>query len=85
MPDTIQRTKQARTKSKIEGAQNMINIDMWYNDKIKAIDKINIFFNDLSGEYWGNCYINNKAVGDFTADSSTDIEKAFEHLAINWD
>ena len=63
----------------------MINIDMWYNDEIKAIDKINIFFNDLSGEYWGNCYIDNKVVGDFTADSSTDIENAFEHLAINWD
>ena len=63
----------------------MINIDMWYNDKIKAIDKINIFFNDLSGTYWGNCYINNKAVRDFTADSQTNIKKAFEHLAINWD
>ena len=57
---------------------------MWNNDEIKAIDKINVFFNDLSGKYWGNCYINNKAVGDFTADSSTDIEKAFD-LAINWD
>ncbi|MFR8604771.1 MAG: hypothetical protein ACLVEQ_07845 [Agathobacter rectalis] len=62
----------------------MINIDMWHNDKIKAVEKINIFFNDLTGEYWGNCYINNKAIGDYTADSSTDIEKAFEHLAINW-
>ena len=61
----------------------MINIDMWYNDEIKAVEKINIFFNDLSGKYWGNCYINNKAVGDFTADSSTDIEKAFD-FAINW-
>ena len=61
----------------------MINIDMWHNDKIKAVEKINIFFNDLTGKYWGNCYINNKAIGDFTADSSTDIEKTFEHLAIN--
>ena len=61
----------------------MINIDMWHNDEIKAVEKINIFFNDLSGKYWGNCYINNKAVGDFTADSSTDIENAFD-LAINW-
>ena len=58
---------------------------MWYNNEIKAIDKINIFFNDLSGEYWGNCYINNKAVGDFTADSKKKKKKAFEHLAINWD
>ena len=24
------------------------------------VEKINIFFNDLTGEYWGNCYINNK-------------------------
>lgn len=52
----------------------MINIDMWHNDKIKAVEKINIFFNNLTGEYWGNCYINNKAIGDYTADSSTDIE-----------
>ncbi len=84
MLDIIQRTKQARAKSKLEGAQTMINIDMWHNDKIKAVEKINIFFNDLTGKYWGNCYINNKAIGDFTADSSTDIEKTFEHLAINW-
>lgn len=84
MPDIIQRTEQARTKSKLEGAQTMINIDMWHNDKIKAVEKINIFFNDLTGQYWGNCYINNKAIGDYTADSSTDIEKTFEHLAINW-
>lgn len=56
----------------------MINIDMWHNDKIKAVEKINIFFNDLTGKYWGNCYINNKAIGDYTADSSTDIEKTFE-------
>lgn len=84
MLDIIQRTKQARAKSKLEGAQTVINIDMWHNDKIKAVEKINIFFNDLTGKYWGNCYINNKAIGDFTADSSTDIEKTFEHLAINW-
>ncbi len=84
MLDIIQRTEQARTKSKLEGAQTMINIDMWHNDKIKAVEKINIFFNDLTGQYWGNCYINNKAIGDYTADSSTDIEKTFEHLAINW-
>ena len=56
---------------------------MWYNNEIKAIDKINVFFNDSTGTYAGNCYINNKAVGDFTSDSSTDIEKAFD-LAINW-
>lgn len=84
MLDIIQRTKQARAKSKLEGAQTMINIDMWHNDKIKAVEKINIFFNDLTGKYWGNCYINNEAIGDYTADSSTDIEKTFEHLAINW-
>lgn len=47
----------------------MINIDMWHNDKIKAVEKINIFFNDLTGKYWGNCYINNKAIGDYTEDS----------------
>ena len=56
---------------------------MWHNDEIKAVEKINIFFNDLTGTYAGNCYINNKAIGDFTADSSTDIEKAFD-FAINW-
>ena len=56
MLDIIQRTEQARTKSKLEGVQTMINIDIWHNDKIKAVEKINIFFNDLTGKYWAhNC------------------------------
>lgn len=31
----------------------MINIDMWHSDKIKAVEKINIFFNDLTGGILG--------------------------------
>lgn len=50
----------------------------------RKIARVLYRFNDLAGKYWGNCYINNKAIGDYTADSSTDIEKTFEHLAINW-
>lgn len=44
MLDIIQRIEQARAKSKLEGAQTMINIDMWHNDKIKAVEKNQYIF-----------------------------------------
>lgn len=36
----------------------MINIDMWHNDKIKAVEKINIFFNDLTGKRSKSNHVN---------------------------
>lgn len=56
---------------------NIINIDMWYDDKIS------IFFNDCN-RYWGNIYKNGKAIGDYTSDNSTEIEDTFKQLCINW-
>lgn len=61
----------------------MINIDMWYDDKIEAADRISIFFNDCN-RYWGNIYKNGKAIGDYTSDNSTEIEDTFKQLCINW-
>ena len=43
----------------------MINIDMWYGNKIEEVTKIDISFYGDSGEYRGNIYINNKIVGDY--------------------
>ena len=43
----------------------MINIDMWYGDKIKEVTKIDINFYGDSCEYRGNIYIDDKIVGDY--------------------
>ena len=44
-------------------------IDLWYNDNISDIDKIDIFFYSNNGEYHGNMYIKGNAVGDYCATS----------------
>lgn len=62
----------------------MINIDMWHNDSPQEADRISIFFNDCGG-YWGNIYKDRKTIGDYTADSSAEIEKVFNQLSFNWD
>lgn len=59
-------------------------LDMWYGNKISEIDKIDIFFSDLDCVYRGNCYIKGKAVGDYKVRNSTEIEKLFPHLIIEW-
>lgn len=43
----------------------MVNIDMWYEDKIQDTTKIDIIFYDNCGEYRGNIYIDDKIVGDY--------------------
>lgn len=63
----------------------MINIDMWYKDNPQGADRISIFFNDCDCYYWGNIYKNGKTIGDYTADSSAEIEKAFKQLSFSWD
>lgn len=62
----------------------MINIDMWYNDKIGEADRIDIVFYPNSGVYRGNIYKNDRTIGDYTCSDSTELEKAFEHLNFNW-
>ena len=62
----------------------MLNIDMWYNDKISEVDKITVAFYPNDAEYRGNIYKNNKCIGDYTCNDSIELEKAFSHLHFNW-
>lgn len=62
----------------------MINIDMWYNEKISEADRIDITFYPNIGVYRGNIYKNGRAIGDYTCSDSSELEKAFEHLSFNW-
>lgn len=57
-------------------------IDMWYGDKPSEIDKIDYGFNDYTGDYRGNVYIKNKAVGDYSFTDWRELEKAFPQF--NW-
>lgn len=59
--------------------------DMWYGNKIEDVTKIDIFFSDLDCLYRGNIYINDKCVGDYTAEDTQEIEKKFPQLKFNWD
>lgn len=63
----------------------MINIDMWYEDDHRKADKIDIAFYPNDGEYRGNIYKDGKIVGDYTCDSSLELEKSFSQLTFNWD
>lgn len=62
----------------------MINIDMWYGDDLKEVDKIDIAFYDLDCVYRGNIYINGKIVGDYASNDSLKLEKSFPQLTFNW-
>jgi hypothetical protein len=63
----------------------MINLDMWYGNKKEDIQKLDCFFYPNSGQYRGNVYINNKAVGDYTATDSIELENYFPQIIFNWD
>lgn len=63
----------------------MINIDMWYGDDYKEVDKIDFSFYPNNAEYRGNIYINGKIVGDYTCNYSVELEKSFPQLVFNWD
>jgi hypothetical protein len=62
----------------------MIKIDMWNGEKAQNADKIDIFFYDLDCEYRGNIYRAKECIGDYTADTAQEIEKAFPQLVFNW-
>ncbi len=55
----------------------MINFDFWNNDTLDTIDAASVTFYPNAGEYRGNVYKNGRAVGDFTSNDSTEIEKYF--------
>lgn len=59
-------------------------IDMWHGDSFASADKISICFYPNDSEYRGNIYKNGKAIGDYTAKSSNEIEKRFNWLHFNW-
>ena len=63
----------------------MVNIDMWYEDKIQDTTKIDIIFYDNCGEYRGNIYIDDKIVGDYSTKNSCELEKVFSHLNFRWE
>lgn len=62
----------------------MLNVDMYYNDKYTEVDRITVFFNDLDNTYWCNIYKNDKCIGDYTCNSSIELEKAFSQLCFDW-
>ncbi len=43
-----------------------MKIDMYNGDHATDADKIRIFFNDSTCNYWGWIYKNNNIIGDFT-------------------
>ena len=56
-----------------------LNIDMWYDNEFVAKQYgADVFFNDLSAEYWGWIYDDaGKRIGSFESDDSVLIEKNF--------
>lgn len=57
-----------------------MKIDMWYNNNIAEVTKLDVFFSDMDCVYRGNIYIGEKCVGDYEADTLQEIEKKFPQL-----
>lgn len=55
-------------------------IDLWYNDKLTDCDDITVTFYPNEGIYRGNILKSGRYIGDFTTDSSIEIEKTFGFL-----
>ena len=55
-------------------------IDLWYGDKLKEIDDIDIVFYPNIGVYRGNLYKRGVMVGDYSTKDSLEIEKRFYRL-----
>ena len=66
-------------------SKSKIKIDMWYKDKPKEADKIDISFYPNDGEYRGNIYKDGKIVGDYSCNDSVLLERVFSQLKFNWD
>lgn len=63
----------------------MFEINMWYDNKIEEVDKLDIIISGIDGMYRGNVFIKGKYVGDYVTDDSTLLEKKFPQLIFNWD
>lgn len=62
-----------------------VQVDMWYGNAKEEADGISITFYPNSGEYRGNIYKEGKIIGDYTCESSVELEDAFPQLEFNWD
>lgn len=63
----------------------MIKIDMWYGDKVEAVERLDFTFYPNEGEYRGNLYIGFQMVGDYVCTDSVELENAFPQFRFNWD
>ena len=61
----------------------MIRIDMWYGNKRKEADKIDVTFYPNDGEYRGNIYKEGIIIGDYTCNNSIELERNFPQLHFN--
>lgn len=62
----------------------MLKIDMWYGNLVAEADKIDVSYHPNEGIYRGNIYKDRKIIGDYACSDSIMLEKAFPHLAFNW-
>lgn len=62
----------------------MINIDLWYNNTVAEVNRLDIYFNDLNADYHGNLYINKKCVGGIVADTVQEIQATFPQITFNF-
>ena len=63
----------------------MIEIDMWYGDRLKEADYIDVTFYPNGAEYRGNMYRDGKIIGDYVCNDSVELENTFDQLEFNWD
>ena len=59
-------------------------LDMWYGDRPRDADKIDVFFSDLDCIYRGNIYKNGRIISDYAAEDAAQIERMFPQLVFNW-
>lgn len=62
-----------------------MKIDLWYGNKVKEVDRIDITFYPADSTYRGNMYIKDKCIGDYIANSSQELEKKFSQLTFKWE
>ena len=75
-------TKEYLERKQLGESVSDITLDMWYNDDVKDVDKIDVQFYDNDTTYRGNLYIGNKMVGDYSTKDSVALEKQFPQF--NW-
>lgn len=75
-------TKEYLERRQLGESVSNITLDMWYNDDVKDVDKIDVQFYDNDATYRGNLYIGNKMVGDYSTKDSVALEKQFPQF--NW-